>query len=164
MSHHFSLSLDEAIERLDVEQLAIATDALFDSQILGSWSQNVASWADHANELIVVLRYEDLLLKPSKSFMKVARLVGLDKDAARVDRAIRPSSLSAWTGSRHATDLSKLPQRIGDFFGSAGRINGGNIERRPDRTHRQGSSPIDGAIPLPARWSMRLAARHPCQY
>jgi hypothetical protein len=95
MSHHFSLSLDEAIERLAAEQLATATDALFVSQILGSWSQHVASWADHVNERIVVLRYEDLLLKPGKSFMKVARLVGLDKDAARIDRAIRHSSFGS---------------------------------------------------------------------
>jgi hypothetical protein len=89
------ISLDEAIERLAAEQLATATDALFVSQILGSWSQHVASWADHVNERIVVLRYEDLLLKPGKSFMKVARLVGLDKDAARIDRAIRHSSFGS---------------------------------------------------------------------
>lgn len=89
MSHHFGLSLDEAIDRLASEQVATANDSLFVTQFLGSWSMHVRSWADLAGERFAVLRYEDMLAKPGKQLAKVARLIGLGQDRARIERAVR---------------------------------------------------------------------------
>lgn len=89
MADHFGLSLDAAIERLASEHTGTANDALFVTQVLGSWSQHVASWADKAGPRVLIVRYEDLLLKPAKHFAKIAKLVGLDRDRARIERAIR---------------------------------------------------------------------------
>ena len=98
MTHHFGIDLDTAIDRLADDAVATQNDALFVSQILGSWSRHVQSWADLASERVLVLRYEDLLEKPAKAFARVARLVSAGQDRARVDRAIRHAdfrSLSA---------------------------------------------------------------------
>ena len=89
MSHHFGINLDEAIERLGNANVATLNDAQFVTQIVGSWSLHVKSWADMANERVLVLRYEDLLEKPGKQFAKVARLVGIGQDRARIERAVK---------------------------------------------------------------------------
>lgn len=89
MTHHFGIGLDEAIERLADENVATGNDELFVGQVLGSWSLHVKGWADMANERVLVLRYEDLLDKPAKQFVKVAKLVGLGQDRARIERAVR---------------------------------------------------------------------------
>lgn len=94
MTHHFGIELDEAIARLGDEHVATLNDAKFVTQILGSWSLNVQGWADFRNDRCLVLRYEDLINKPMKAFAKVAKLVGIGQDRARVERAIRHSSFS----------------------------------------------------------------------
>jgi hypothetical protein len=95
MTHHFGLNLDEAIERLANEQVATANDALFVTQLLGSWSMHVKGWADLAGERVLVLRYEDLLAKPGKHFARAARLLGLGQDRARIERAVRHAAFQS---------------------------------------------------------------------
>jgi hypothetical protein len=95
MTHHFGLTLDEAIERLGNEGVATQNDALFVSQVLGSWSVHVKGWADLANERFLVLRYEDLIDKPAKHFARAARLVGLGGDRDRIERALRNATFQS---------------------------------------------------------------------
>lgn len=91
MTHHFGLSMDEAIERLGDDRAASINDEAFVSDFICSWSTHVKSWADMAKQApgkVIVLRYEDLLDKPAKHFAKAARLIGLGQDKARMQRAI----------------------------------------------------------------------------
>jgi hypothetical protein len=85
---HFGLSLDDAIARMADPNLATSNDALFVSEIVGSWSQHVLGWTALAARGVLVLRYEDMLDKPLKAFTRVARMVGLGDDRARIQRAI----------------------------------------------------------------------------
>lgn len=92
MTHHFGLTLDEAIDRLGDDRVASINDAVAVSHLIGSWSAHVAGWAEAAERSpgrIIVLRYEDLLEKPAKHFAKAARLIGLGQDRARIERAVR---------------------------------------------------------------------------
>ena len=89
MTHHFGIDMDAAIERLGNESVATANDALFVSQILGSWSLHVQGWADIRHDRVLVVRYEDMIEKPAKTFLKIAKLVGAGQDRARVERAIK---------------------------------------------------------------------------
>lgn len=104
MTYHFGLDIDQAIERLESEELATQNDELFVTQILGSWSTHVASWADMAGPEIVVVRYEDMLEKPIKAFGKIAGLAGFGGNRKRLERAIRHSSFQ---------NLSRLERRDG---------------------------------------------------
>jgi Sulfotransferase domain len=95
MTHHFGLTLDEAIERLGDDRVASVNDDLFVSHFIGSWSTHVAGWADMAGRApgkVIVLRYEDLLEKPAKHFAKAAKLLGLGQDKPRIERAVRHTS------------------------------------------------------------------------
>jgi hypothetical protein len=122
MTHHFGIGADEAIERLADENVATANDALFVSQILGSWSAHVKGWADLANERVLVLRYEDLIGKPAKSFAKVARLVGLGQDRARIDRAIGHAGFQNLAAMEKKHGFIEASDKGARFF-RKGRVN-----------------------------------------
>jgi hypothetical protein len=95
MTHHFGLTLDEAISRLDDERVATVNDQVYVSHFIGAWSTHVRGWADMAERApgkVLVLRYEDLLEKPAKSFAKAAKLIGLGQDKARIERAVKHAS------------------------------------------------------------------------
>jgi hypothetical protein len=122
MTHHFGIDLDEAIERLGDENVATLNDAQFVTQILGSWSLHVKSWADIDNERFLVLRYEDLIGKPAKPFAKVAKLVGLGQDRARIERAIRHAGFQSLASMEKKHGFIEASDKGARFF-RKGRIN-----------------------------------------
>ncbi len=122
MTHHFGIGLDEAIERLADENVATGNDALFVSQILGSWSTHVKSWADITDERFVVVRYEDLLDKPAKAFGKVAKLVGIVQDRARIERAMRHASFQNLSAMERKDGFVEASGKGARFF-RKGRVN-----------------------------------------
>ena len=122
MTHHFGLTLDEAIERLGDENVATVNDALFVSQVLGSWSTHVKGWADMANASVLVLRYEDLLDKPAKQFAKIAKLVGLGQDRTRIDRAVRHAGFQSLAGLEKKHGFVEASGTGARFF-RKGRVN-----------------------------------------
>jgi hypothetical protein len=107
MTHHFGLTLDEAIDRLGDDRVASINDEVAVSHVIGSWSSHVEGWADAAGRApgkVIVLRYEDLLEKPAKHFAKAAKLIGLGQDKARIERAVKHTSFQT---------LSSLEQKHG---------------------------------------------------
>jgi Sulfotransferase domain len=122
MTHHFGITLDQAIERLANEDVATANDAMFVTQLLGSWSAHVKSWADLAGERILVLRYEDLLDKPGKQFAKVARLVGIGQDRVRIERAAKHASFRSLNAMEKKHGFIEASDKTSRFF-REGRMN-----------------------------------------
>lgn len=122
MSHHFAISLDEAIGFLGNDDAATENNDLFVTEFLGSWSRHVRGWTATGNPRLLVLRYEDLLEKPAKWFGKVARLVGLDADRGRVERAIRHAAFQSLRGMEKRDGFVEVPIKGKQFF-RAGRAN-----------------------------------------
>ena len=122
MTHHFGIGLDEAIERLGNEQVATANDSQFVTQILGSWSRHVQSWTGVAHDRFLVLRYEDMLEKPTKAFVKVAKFVGIGSDRARIERAVRHARFSSLAGLEKAHGFIEASDKGTRFF-RKGRAN-----------------------------------------
>jgi len=107
ITHHFGLTVDQAIDRLGDERVATLNEEMFVTEILGSWSMHVKGWADMAGRApgkVIVLRYEDLLEKPGKHFAKAAKLIGLGQDKVRIERAVKHTSFQT---------LSSLEQKHG---------------------------------------------------
>lgn len=107
MTHHYGLTLDEAIDRLGDERVASVNDSVAVSHLIGSWSTHVSSWramAERAPDKVIVLRYEDLLDKPVRHFAKAAKLIGLGQDKARIERAVKHTAFQT---------LSALEQKHG---------------------------------------------------
>ena len=122
MSHHFGIGIDAAIDFLNDERAATENSELFVTELLGSWSQNVRSWAALEGPRVVVVRYEDLLEKPSKSFGKVAALIGAGNDRARIERAMKHASFDALSGMEKRDGFVEVPIKGKHFF-RAGRAN-----------------------------------------
>jgi hypothetical protein len=122
MSHHFGIDIDRAIELLGDDRAITENSALFVSEYLGSWSTHVKSWADVESAQVVVVRYEDLVEKPSKTFGRIAKLVGADRDRARMERAIEHASFASLSAMEHRDGFVEVPIAGKRFFRS-GRIN-----------------------------------------
>ena len=122
MAHHFGISFDEAAERLSNENLATGNDALFVTQILGSWSKHVASWSRPTDSRVLVLRYEDLLEKPAKHFARVVRFIGIESSRDRIERAVRNASFSTLASIERREGFAEAP-RPGQRFFRVGRAN-----------------------------------------
>jgi hypothetical protein len=135
MAHHFGIDIDAAIDYLGNENSATANDELFVSELLGSWSQHVQSWTRLQGPRILVVRYEDLLDKPLKWFDKVARLVGLGADRARVERAIRHASFPSLAGMERRHGFAEVPIKGKHFF-RAGRANQWRDVLAPEQARR----------------------------
>ena len=89
VADHFAISIDEAIDFMGNPDTGAPTNEENVTTMLGSWSTHVASWTNTGNRGILVLRYEDMLDRPQKAFLGVMKLLGLNKDPARLKRAIR---------------------------------------------------------------------------
>ena len=119
MTHHFGLSLDDAIERLGNENVATQNDDLFVTQVLGSWSDHARSWASLDSTRVLTVRYEDLLRNSRKQFAKIARFLGIGGSSERIDRAVRHSTFSTLSalerknGFREASDKGRFFFRKG---------------------------------------------------
>jgi hypothetical protein len=116
LSHHFGLELDAAIERLGDDRVATANDELFVTQVLGSWSHHVRSWADLAGPRVVVLRYEDLLVDPVGGFTQAARLLRLDGDPAGIERAVRHASFAGLSAQEAGEGFTERSDKAARFF------------------------------------------------
>ena len=91
-SHHQGQSLDFAIDMLDQDVACTGGDDVNVYEYLSSWSRHVASWTSQPNPQLLVLRYEDLLDQPLKSFGAVAKFLGLEVTRPRLDKAMKLSS------------------------------------------------------------------------
>lgn len=141
MTHHFGLSVDEAIARLADDRVASANDELFASHIIGAWSTHVAGWADMAERApgkVIVLRYEDLLDKPAKHFAKAAKLIGLGHDKARIDRAVKHAGFQTLAKLEKENGFVEAMEEQARFF-HKGRAN----QWREVLSHAQAQRIID---------------------
>jgi hypothetical protein len=122
MTGHFGLGLDEAIDYLAADNAGTLNDALYVGQVLSSWSRHVASWADQAGPSVLVVRYEDMLDKEAKTFGRIARLLRLDGDRARLERAVRFSRFPVLAAMEREHGFVEAAGKGSRFF-RKGRVN-----------------------------------------
>ena len=91
MTHHYGVSVDDAIDFLNNEETATESDENNVFSPLGSWSTHVESWTSEDHPLACYVRYEDMLDKALKTFRRVASIFGI-KDSGLIKQALRKSS------------------------------------------------------------------------
>jgi hypothetical protein len=116
MSDHFGVDIDAAIESMASDDTGTANDSLHVSQVLGSWSRHVSGWTNQAGPRVLVVRYEDLLERPAKTFGKVVKLLNLSADRARMDRAIKHSGFSTLVEMERKDGFVEASGKGGRFF------------------------------------------------
>ncbi|MGH6718607.1 MAG: sulfotransferase domain-containing protein [Alphaproteobacteria bacterium] len=91
-AHHLGASLDDTIALMNRPGARTPITAEWVGELMGSWSENVASWTGQSNPTSHVVRYEDMHARPITTFAGVARFLGLDPPRERIEKAIRLSS------------------------------------------------------------------------
>lgn len=91
-SHHYGYTIDEAIRSLADFGAGTVTTDMNVRQNFSTWSNHVMSWTQTPLPGLHLVRYEDLLSKPFKTFAKVVKFLGLDARRERLQRAIANSS------------------------------------------------------------------------
>ena len=91
-------------------------------EFMGSWSFNVASWLSVPHRPVILLRYEDLLSAPERSFGRLANFLRLKPNREQLRRAIEKSSFDALARQEAARGFVEKPPEAGKFFreGKAG--------------------------------------------
>lgn len=91
-ANHYQVTVDRAVDLVCDENHRLPAIPGQIEQILLSWSSHVKSWTRAPGMNLHVMRYEDMLKRPVKTFGALGRFLGLPNDPARLKRAIRFSS------------------------------------------------------------------------
>lgn len=91
-AHHYGLTLDQAIRAINTPGLQGLNGDVHVYEWHGTWSEHVRSWTQNPNPALHVIRYEDMIDAPHRTFSGVAAFLGLSPSRERLERAIRLSS------------------------------------------------------------------------
>jgi hypothetical protein len=116
-------SIDDTIAMMGTEDFKSSTTKLTVSEFLGSWSQNVASWVAITRRPVHILRYEDMLDNPLRSFSNLARFLRMSASEAQLRAAIAKSSFAELKRQEEQHGFNERPATTRRFFreGHAGR-------------------------------------------
>jgi hypothetical protein len=121
-AHHLDASIDEAIETMAEDGRWIDSHERGVYQIMGSWSENVETWTRSQRPSLLVMRYEDMLAKPTQTFARLVQWLSLPPDPDRLKRALDRSSFSALKQQEQEKGYIERPKNARSFFreGKAG--------------------------------------------
>lgn len=113
---HMSLSLEASAEALgDANQVLKMSDGQI-LQFIGDWSMHVRSWFSAEGFPVQVLRYEDMLDDPEKSFLSVLELIEAPVDRGRLLSAIDASSFRTLSGQEDRAGFDETIEGQDKFF------------------------------------------------
>ncbi len=121
-SHHLGITIDEVIKVMATKGAMTTPSEKHVYEFMSSWSQHVESWTGKPNPRLLVLRYEDMLESPFKSFGAVAKFLGINAPRDRLDKAIKQSSFKVLKNQEKAKGFIERPAKAESFFrkGEAG--------------------------------------------
>jgi hypothetical protein len=85
-------------------------------QYLGTWAEHVAGWADAPGMKRLLVRYEDMVRQPFKTFGRVVEFLGLPEDKARLQKAIRFSGFKVLAAQEREHGFKERPNSTARFF------------------------------------------------
>lgn len=116
LSHHMNKSLDEAIVTMGAPDVETPINAERVHEVWGSWSQHVQSWTRKPHPAIYVMRYEDMLSEPEKTFRALAHHLLLNPSEAELALAINRSSFDALRDQEEKEGFQEKPEHAERFF------------------------------------------------
>lgn len=124
-SHHWGVSLDVAIDRLNASDhwIACKVDSAQIPQFLSDWSTHTAGWM-HAPFFSLRLRYEDICLDAMNCFRQILEFVGWKVETSRLERAVKACSFARLQEQEEKSGFrERLAQSTAGFF-RQGRVGG----------------------------------------
>jgi Sulfotransferase domain len=120
-AHHTGATIDKAIAGMalaDSESCG-REDSVY--EVVGSWSQHVASWTRNAHPALHVVRYEDMLADPEATFGALARHLLLNPTRRELKKAIAHSSFARLQAQENEKGFRERPPQADRSFFREGR-------------------------------------------
>jgi hypothetical protein len=86
------------------------------NELYGSWSQHVLSWTRKPHPAIYVMRYEDMLDEPQKTFGALARHLLFNPTDEQLAEAIDRSSFARLREQEEKDGFRERPEKAERFF------------------------------------------------
>jgi len=121
-SHHNRTTVDNIIEFMNTKAAATVSNATNVYEFYDTWSGHVASWTATPSPTLHVMRYEDMLANPQKSFAAVVKFLGIEAPRQRIEKAVRLSSFQVLKEQERRQGFRERPRAMEAFFreGKAG--------------------------------------------
>ena len=120
-AHHGGRSIDAAIEYMSMTDAETNGNDISVYEVHGSWSQHVWSWIRNDNRALLVMRYEDMLAEPRKTFAALARHLVIDFTPRQLKKAIERSSFARLQAQEKERGFRERPQNADQNFFREGR-------------------------------------------
>ncbi|MFT6558206.1 sulfotransferase domain-containing protein [Sneathiella sp.] len=118
LAHHFDFSIDEAIDFMNDPQAQTPEDDYKLPQIYGTWTDHCKSWEKFNPDFMHVVRYEDMLFKPSKTFGGVAKFLQIPTTKNSLNKAIKQSSFKVLQKQEQKDGFTERSDKTETFFRS----------------------------------------------
>jgi hypothetical protein len=121
LANQHAVSLEKAISIMSnpAYTLFASGDGDFGHQLVepvSSWNENVVSWITDCDLPLLVVRYEDLVLRPFETFSRAASFTGLSEDPVKIQQAIEHSSFGKLQAQEKARGFREKPGDMESFF------------------------------------------------
>jgi sulfotransferase family protein len=114
--HHLGATVDGAIRVLNSPTAETLKTPSNVPQQLRSWSEHVASWTARPHPGLHVIRYEDMLSEPERTFGGVANFLGVPPPRERLLRAIERSGFEELQGREEVHGFKERSEHQKRFF------------------------------------------------
>lgn len=115
-AHHLGRSIDEAIDLMNLKNPETTVNEKQVYELYGSWSQHVLSWTRKPHRAIYVMRYEDMLAEPQKTFGALAQHLLFKPSESELDDAIDRSSFDRLREQEEKEGFRERPEKAERFF------------------------------------------------
>jgi Sulfotransferase domain len=115
-AHHLGRSIDEAIDLMNLKNAETTVNEKQVYELYGSWSQHVLSWTRKPHRAIYVMRYEDMLAEPQKTFGALAQHLLFKPSESELDDAIDRSSFDRLREQEEKEGFRERPEKAERFF------------------------------------------------
>ncbi len=122
------LPVDAAIANMNQPQFALLAKGTT-PQPIGSWTRNVMSWTMHPAMPRLVVRYEDMIANPRRTFLSIVQFMNLKLDFAQFDKALAATTFDKMVEAEKATSAENGRAEGRPFFraGTAGQWREGGL-------------------------------------
>jgi hypothetical protein len=115
-AHHMGVAVDQSIDVLNMSGARTRTDERHVYEQMGSWTENVVSWTQTPMPQLHVVRFEDMLHLPLKTFGAVAQFLGFKPPRPRLEKAIRFSSFRVLRQQEQEHGFRERAAETREFF------------------------------------------------
>lgn len=116
LAHHMGQPVDRAIATMATENIELDVTETQVHEVVGSWSQHVASWTRRPHPALHIMRYEDMLGAPQPTFHALARHLLMCPTEAQFADAIDRSSFGQLRAQEDVAGFRERPRHAQRFF------------------------------------------------